>query len=58
MALINPREEKEDEEQTGQMQTDITDEEMALRYQHMVHFLREQYVTEEIFFPCISGTRV
>lgn len=34
MALMNPREEEEEEEEDlSQMQTDITDEEMALRYE-------------------------
>lgn len=32
MALMNPREEEE-EEDLSRMQTDVTDEEMALRYE-------------------------
>lgn len=37
MALMNPREEEEEEEEDlSQMQTDITDEEMALRYELML----------------------
>lgn len=34
MALMNPREEEEEEEEDlSRMQTDVTDEEMALRYE-------------------------
>lgn len=32
MALMNPKDEEEEEEEISRMQTDITDEEMALRY--------------------------
>lgn len=32
MALMNPKKEDEEEEETTRMQTDVTDEEMALRY--------------------------
>lgn len=31
MVLMNPKEEKEEEEDVSRMQTDVTDEEMALR---------------------------
>lgn len=38
MALMNPKNrEEEEEEETRQMQTDVTDEEMALRYKHSRH---------------------
>lgn len=32
MALMNPKNKEEEEEDLRQMQTDVTDEEMALRY--------------------------
>lgn len=32
MALMNPKEEEEEQEEVSRMQTDVTDEEMALRY--------------------------
>lgn len=32
MALMNPKEEEEEPEEVSRMQTDVTDEEMALRY--------------------------
>lgn len=37
MALMNPKdeEEKQEEEQINRMQTDVTDEEMALRYERL-----------------------
>lgn len=35
MALMNPKDEEEkQEEEISRMQTDVTDEEMALRYEH------------------------
>lgn len=37
MTLMNPKNRDEEEEETAQMQTDVTDEEMALRYQQSRH---------------------
>ncbi|KAG7218069.1 hypothetical protein INR49_020658 [Caranx melampygus] len=46
MALMNPRdeEEKEEEEELSRMQTDITDEEMALRYESLVGSMKKKFV--------------
>lgn len=35
--LMNPKNREEEEEETTQMQTDVTDEEMALRYKQSRH---------------------
>lgn len=46
MALLNPREEnedEEDEEQRRKMQTDVTDEEMALRYESLVGSMKRKF---------------
>ncbi|CAN9498649.1 unnamed protein product [Ophioblennius macclurei] len=47
MVLMNPREEKdageEDEEQRRKMQTDVTDEEMALRYESLVSSMKKKF---------------
>lgn len=42
MALMNPKdeEEKEEEEEASRMQTDVTDEEMALRYRQTVCYVQ------------------
>ncbi|XP_071317934.1 M-phase phosphoprotein 6 isoform X2 [Trachinotus anak] len=46
MALMNPKdeEEKEEEEEMSRMQTDITDEEMALRYESLVGSMKKKFV--------------
>lgn len=36
MALMNPKNKEEEEENIHQMQTDVTDEEMALRYRLII----------------------
>ncbi|XP_031584306.1 M-phase phosphoprotein 6 [Oreochromis aureus] len=47
MALMNPREEEEEEEEDlSQMQTDITDEEMALRYESLVGSMKKKFATK------------
>ncbi|XP_069580595.1 M-phase phosphoprotein 6 isoform X2 [Brachyistius frenatus] len=45
MALMNPKDEEEEgeEEDTRRMQTDVTDEEMALRYESLVDSLRKKF---------------
>ncbi|XP_029008891.1 M-phase phosphoprotein 6 [Betta splendens] len=45
MVLINPKEEgaNEEEQQIGRMQTDVTDEEMALRYESLVGSMRKKF---------------
>ncbi|XP_039987949.1 M-phase phosphoprotein 6 [Xiphias gladius] len=46
MALMNPKEEEEKREEAaiGRMQTDITDEEMALRYESLVGSMKKKFV--------------
>lgn len=41
---MNPKdeEEKQEEEEISRMQTDVTDEEMALRYKHTVHHVQDE----------------
>ncbi|XP_053174907.1 M-phase phosphoprotein 6 [Scomber japonicus] len=45
MALMNPKEEveKEEEEDLRRMQTDVTDEEMALRYESLVGSMKKKF---------------
>ncbi|XP_008291804.1 M-phase phosphoprotein 6 isoform X1 [Stegastes partitus] len=45
MVLMNPKEEKEerDEEDERRMQTDVTDEEMALRYESLVGSMKKKF---------------
>ncbi|XP_028305712.1 M-phase phosphoprotein 6-like [Gouania willdenowi] len=45
MALLNPKDEGEEEEEGdgGQMQMDVTDEEMALRYEDLVGSMRKKF---------------
>ncbi|XP_063336498.1 M-phase phosphoprotein 6 [Pelmatolapia mariae] len=47
MALMNPSEEEEEEEEDlSQMQTDVTDEEMALRYESLVGSMKKKFATK------------
>ncbi|XP_039893553.1 M-phase phosphoprotein 6 isoform X2 [Simochromis diagramma] len=47
MALMNPREEEEEEEEDlSRMQTDVTDEEMALRYESLVGSMKKKFATK------------
>ncbi|XP_059191410.1 M-phase phosphoprotein 6 [Centropristis striata] len=45
MVLMNPKEEKEEEEEEemSRMQTDVTDEEMALRYESLVGSMKKKF---------------
>lgn len=45
MALLNPKAEEEDEEEEDvrKMQTDVTDEEMALRYESLVGSMKKKF---------------
>nr|XP_019968580.1 PREDICTED: M-phase phosphoprotein 6 [Paralichthys olivaceus] len=45
MMLMNPRDEDkaEEEEETSRMQTDVTDEEMALRYESLVGSMKRKF---------------
>ncbi|KAM3609972.1 uncharacterized protein V6R79_023398 [Siganus canaliculatus] len=45
MALLNPAEQQqqEEEKERGQMQTDVTDEEMALRYESLVGSMKKKF---------------
>ncbi|MEQ2282248.1 hypothetical protein AMECASPLE_038588 [Ameca splendens] len=44
MALLNPKDKKEEEEDdVSHMQTDVTDEEMALRYESLVGTLKKKF---------------
>ncbi|XP_035859481.1 M-phase phosphoprotein 6-like [Sander lucioperca] len=45
MLLMNPRDETEtkDEEDVSRMQTDVTDEEMALRYESLVESMKKKF---------------
>ncbi|XP_054889567.1 M-phase phosphoprotein 6 [Poeciliopsis prolifica] len=44
MVLLNPKDEKEEEEEDmGCMQTDITDEDMALRYESLVGTMKKKF---------------
>ncbi|KAF1386328.1 hypothetical protein PFLUV_G00093620 [Perca fluviatilis] len=45
MLLMNPRDETEtrDEEDLSRMQTDVTDEEMALRYESLVESMKKKF---------------
>ncbi|XP_013882236.1 M-phase phosphoprotein 6 [Austrofundulus limnaeus] len=43
MILMNPKEDKEEEEDVSRMQTDVTDEEMALRYEALVGSMKKKY---------------
>ncbi|XP_034443041.1 M-phase phosphoprotein 6 [Hippoglossus hippoglossus] len=46
MTLMNPRDEgkAEEEEETSRMPTDVTDEEMALRYESLVGSMKRKFV--------------
>lgn len=47
MALMNPREEEEEEEEElSRMQTDVTDVEMALRYESLVGSMKKKFATK------------
>ncbi|XP_054476511.1 M-phase phosphoprotein 6 [Anoplopoma fimbria] len=47
MALMNPRDEEEkEEEEISRMQTDVTDEEMALRYESLVRSMKKKFSTK------------
>ncbi|XP_041794457.1 M-phase phosphoprotein 6 [Chelmon rostratus] len=44
MALMNPKDEEEkEEEEVSRMQTDVTDEEMALRYESLVGSMKKKF---------------
>ncbi|KAM6937375.1 M-phase phosphoprotein 6 [Xenentodon cancila] len=43
MALLNPKDEAEEEESVSHMQTDVTDEEMALRYESLVGSMKKKF---------------
>ncbi|KAM9376444.1 M-phase phosphoprotein 6 [Pholidichthys leucotaenia] len=43
MVLMNPRGEEEDEEDLSRMQTDVTDEEMARRYESLVGSMKKKF---------------
>ncbi|XP_029283434.1 M-phase phosphoprotein 6-like [Cottoperca gobio] len=44
MLLMNPKEEEEEEEEeVSRMQTDVTDEEMALRYESLVESMKKKF---------------
>lgn len=45
MALMNPKEETEEEEEEDfrKMQTDVTDEDMALRYESLVNSMKKKF---------------
>ncbi|KAF7649820.1 hypothetical protein LDENG_00135500 [Lucifuga dentata] len=44
MSLLNPKDEmEEEEEEISRMQTDITDEEMALRYESLVGSMKKKF---------------
>ncbi|XP_061578266.1 M-phase phosphoprotein 6 [Cololabis saira] len=43
MALLNPKDEDEEEEDVSHMQTDVTDEEMALRYESLVGSMKKKF---------------
>ncbi|XP_037539257.1 M-phase phosphoprotein 6 [Nematolebias whitei] len=43
MILMNPKEEDEEEEDVSRMQTDVTDEEMALRYEALVESMKKKF---------------
>ncbi|XP_036961916.1 M-phase phosphoprotein 6 [Acanthopagrus latus] len=43
MALMNPKEEEEEQEEVSRMQTDVTDEEMALRYESLVGSMKKKF---------------
>ncbi|AWP09039.1 putative M-phase phosphoprotein 6 [Scophthalmus maximus] len=43
MTLMNPRDEEEKQEETSRMQTDVTDEEMALRYESLVGSMKRKF---------------
>ncbi|PWA22406.1 hypothetical protein CCH79_00016946 [Gambusia affinis] len=44
MVLLNPKDEKEEEgEDVSRMQTDVTDEEMALRYESLVGTMKKKF---------------
>ncbi|XP_030281033.1 M-phase phosphoprotein 6 [Sparus aurata] len=43
MALMNPKEEEEEPEEVSRMQTDVTDEEMALRYESLVGSMKKKF---------------
>ncbi|XP_029379707.1 M-phase phosphoprotein 6 [Echeneis naucrates] len=44
MAVMNPKDEEEEEEEMRTMQTDVTDEEMALRYESLVGSMKKKFV--------------
>lgn len=55
MALMNPKDEEEqrEEEEKSRMQTDVTDEEMALRYERTTkHLLPEISPTSDFLTSC------
>ncbi|TWW76108.1 M-phase phosphoprotein 6 [Takifugu flavidus] len=43
MALMNPKNKEEEEEDLRQMQTDVTDEEMALRYESLIGSIKKKF---------------
>ncbi|KAF6737020.1 M-phase phosphoprotein 6 [Oryzias melastigma] len=43
MALLNPKDEDEEEMDVSCMQTDVTDEEMALRYESLVGSMKKKF---------------
>uniref|UniRef100_A0A3Q4BRU1 Uncharacterized protein n=1 Tax=Mola mola TaxID=94237 RepID=A0A3Q4BRU1_MOLML len=44
MALMNPKDEdEEEEEEVSRMQTDVTDEEMALRYESLIGSIKKKF---------------
>nr|XP_046250098.1 M-phase phosphoprotein 6 [Scatophagus argus] len=44
MAVMNPKDEEEkEEEEVSRMQTDVTDEEMALRYESLVRSMKKKF---------------
>ncbi|XP_034390850.1 M-phase phosphoprotein 6 [Cyclopterus lumpus] len=48
MVLMNPKEEEEEEEEEeeSRMPTDVTDEEMALRYEGLVRSIKKKFATK------------
>ncbi|RVE71396.1 hypothetical protein OJAV_G00051420 [Oryzias javanicus] len=43
MTLLNPKDEDEEEMDVSRMQTDVTDEEMALRYESLVGSMKKKF---------------
>ncbi|XP_056271980.1 M-phase phosphoprotein 6 [Pseudoliparis swirei] len=48
MLLMNPKEEEEEEEQESRMPADVTDEEMALRYEGLVRSIKKKFATKRV----------